>query len=315
MFLSGVPGVLSQTVPAPKETVTVVGVRPDEQAALAKVIDRFVEQHSAPDPKSGLLVRAAPTGICPLVLGLPQAYDDFVAKRIAEIAKSAGSAVQGPGKCDANVEVFFTNDPQGVVDLLSKQTSGAILGFHFTHQNSHIVHVYRPIQAWYVTGTHGDAHTWNSTVDSNGDEASDHMKVRIDSAYGQSPNTGTGSRLRPRMGSQIVNTLIVADLGRVGGGEIGPVADYVALLALSQPDSLDGCNDLPSILDLLSSGCKGRAAPAALTESDMAYLKSLYAADITTSGAYGQENVAKGMTKNLTGDKSCTDNSSCPKSP
>ena len=74
------------------------------------------------------------------------------------------------------------------------------------------------------------------------------------------------------------------------------------MLALSQPQTLDGCNAMPSIFDLMSSSC-ARERPKALTESDMAYLKALYAADITTSGALGQENVANGMDRNLAAQK------------
>jgi len=85
----------------------------------------------------------------------------------------------------------------------------------------------------------------------------------------------------------------------VGGTEIGPIADYIAMLALSQPETLDGCNEFPSILDLMSASCTSRSKPTALTESDLAYLKALYAADITTSGQRGSDNVAKGMNANL----------------
>ena len=85
----------------------------------------------------------------------------------------------------------------------------------------------------------------------------------------------------------------------MGGTEIGPLSDYVTMLALSQPQSLDGCNDFSSILDRMSTGCAARGTPETLTTGDIAYLKALYAADITTSAARGSENVASGMNANL----------------
>jgi hypothetical protein len=285
--------------PLGTETVTVVGTR--DQEAFAKIISRFVELHSALDRKSGLMVREDVGGVCPLVMGLPQAYDDFVSARIDEVAKAAGTTVQVAGKCDANVEVFFSNDAQGLADQLAEKTHGAILGFYFSHEKSGLIHFWRPIQAWYVTGTRDDPNAEGVTVAADGTSDRAHHGIRIDRAYGRGPWTGTGSHIRPRTSSNIVNTLIIVDLNQEGGQEIGPVADYVSLLALSQPASLDGCNDLPSILDLMSSGCKGRVAPTALTDSDMAYLKALYAADITTSAANGEEHVSNGMTKTLTG--------------
>jgi hypothetical protein len=86
----------------------------------------------------------------------------------------------------------------------------------------------------------------------------------------------------------------------IAGQEIGPIADYIAMLSLSQPSSLDDCNDLPSILDLMASGCDARAKPVALTESDVAYLKGLYAADLGAVNVSTQkDNIASGMKGNL----------------
>jgi len=53
------------------------------------------------------------------------------------------------------------------------------------------------------------------------------------------------------------------------------IADYVAMLALSQPGSSGHCQFLPSITDLFA--CPGRAAPGGLTPADAAYLTALYA--------------------------------------
>ena len=280
----------------PQETVTVVGQRPTDAEMVAKIVQQFVEIHAARSRKSGLITRAAPSGVCPVTMGLPQAYDDFVTARIVSVAKQIGSKAEDPGKCVANVEVLFTDDPQAVVTKLAEQTDGLIIGIHFTHERGSIIHVYRPIQAWYVTGTRRDPNAQAHTL-VNGESVG--PGVRIDTAYGQSPYTGTGSHIRVKNSGQIVNALIVADAKKVAGWEIGPIADYVSLLALSQPASLDGCNALPSILDLMSSGCAGRDKPKALTDSDIAYLKALYSADIATSGYTAQENVAKDMDKNL----------------
>jgi hypothetical protein len=73
-----------------------------------------------------------------------------------------------------------------------------------------------------------------------------------------------------------VHVLILVDTNRVVGYRLPAVADYVALLALSTEMSLDTCGELPSILDLMSSGCGEREKPAGLTQGDTAYLKALY---------------------------------------
>ena len=45
---------------------------------------------------------------------------------------------------------------------------------------------------------------------------------------------------------------------------------------MTQPVSLDGCNALPSIIDLFSAACADHPEPTGLTETDTAYLKALY---------------------------------------
>ena len=114
-------------------------------------------------------------------------------------------------------------------------------------------------------------------------------------AMAPDPWFGTGSHLKPRANSVLMNVLIVADLTRLDGVEIGPVSDYIAMLALTQSRSLDACNPLPSILDRWASDCQGREAPASLTDGDIAFLEALYASDLSTSVDAGRYRVVKGM--------------------
>ncbi len=62
----------------------------------------------------------------------------------------------------------------------------------------------------------------------------------------------------------------------LAGYEIGALADYIAFLALAQPRSLDDCQQLPTILNLLAPGCPGADAARELTASDLGYLRGLY---------------------------------------
>jgi hypothetical protein len=58
---------------------------------------------------------------------------------------------------------------------------------------------------------------------------------------------------------------------------VSTVADYIAVLALAQINSLDTCQSLPSITSLLAPGCAGAATE--ITGNDMNYLKAVYAAN------------------------------------
>ena len=65
-----------------------------------------------------------------------------------------------------------------------------------------------------------------------------------------------GSRLTQCLKSLFTNVLIVVDApAMMERRRIGPIADYIAVLALSQAKSLDACEALSSILDLLAGRC------------------------------------------------------------
>jgi len=183
------------------ETVTVLGVRKSDEKALMDTISQFVDQHAARDRKSGLLVRDAPFGVCPVTLGLPDDYDRFVTARVTEVARKVGAGVQAVGNCSANIEIIFTNQPQDLITTLSDRTKGRILGFHYLHEKGAIIHVYRPVQAWYVTATKDDPEAKAVIVGTNGDSDSAHASLHADDAYGPAPYTGTGSRILPRNSS------------------------------------------------------------------------------------------------------------------
>jgi hypothetical protein len=85
----------------------------------------------------------------------------------------------------------------------------------------------------------------------------------------------TGSRLGDGMRSSFYQVVIVADPNKLLDHGIGELADYIALLALSQVSGLDACQPLPSIVNMLAAGCEQETH--ALSVSDMGYLRGLYA--------------------------------------
>ena len=288
--------------PKPVEAVTVTGKRRTEREVIETVIAPFVIQHAARDAKTGLLVRGPSAGLCPITLGLSPGFDDFVTARVVAVASDVGAPLRPVGKCRPNVEVVFSADAQGLVDHMVETSRGAVLGYHVIAQERALIRVSRPIQAWYATGTlNAVPSTFVQFVGADPGTMGTLGGVAVDRNDGSQPYSGLGSHLTPSNSSQIVNVLIVADLDKLDGHEIGPVSDYIAMLALSQMRSLDACGELPSILDLMASDCPARPKPQALTDGDLAFLKALYASDITLSGARGQDRIEHGMVKALDG--------------
>jgi hypothetical protein len=280
------------------ETVVVTGHRPEQD--IDTIVSQFVDQHAAPNRKTGQYMRDDIGPVCPVTLGLPDAFDRFVTARVVRVAASVGARTDKTGSCKPNIEIIFTDEPSAVVKSLAERTKGGILGMHYVHETPRLLEVTHPIQGWYVTGTRMDSNSITpvTSADRSGStQPADDKTPRLDNAYRNVPErVGLGSKIPGRRISSIVNVLIVADIKQVGGGAIGPVADYIAMLALSEPRSLDQCNALPSILDLLSSDCGSRPKPQQLTDSDIAYLKSLYAADLgAATNSAQQENIKSGM--------------------
>ena len=87
--------------------------------------------------------------------------------------------------------------------------------------------------------------------------------ARVDPAYGGRvcPSGIAGSYFTKGLTSEFLHVLVIVDTRKVAGDSLRSIADYIAMLALTRMGSLDGCSELPSIIDLLSSGC-GRAGEA-----------------------------------------------------
>lgn len=99
--------------------------------------------------------------------------------------------------------------------------------------------------------------------------------------------------------SVLNHVLIVVDTGRVQGQKLGPLTDYLSMLALAQVRSLDGCSSLPSVIDRLGKGCADRPAPDGLTPADAAYLTALYASDLEANRPIEEDEIARRMSSIL----------------
>jgi hypothetical protein len=97
------------------------------------------------------------------------------------------------------------------------------------------------------------------------------------------------------------NLLIVAESAKLYDYEIGSLADYITMLALSQPASLDSCLELPSISNLLAPGCA--SVSNRITDGDLAYLRALYRMPDGTSLIVQRDEIMFRMKKTLVTDK------------
>jgi hypothetical protein len=249
--------------------------------------------------------------LCINVVGLSAQQGAAVRARVAEVADGVGLIALGADCRGYNVEIAFTNDPQGTLDSV-KGHGGDLLGDR-TSETRDVKTVTLPIQAWYVTN--GVLYARNDTSDvkdlkvdvvyqqvGGGPPANAPVGVPNGSAFNPSPGNGPPSSTFPNGGSTyagegpraFANVLVIVDARRTGNVELGVLADYAAMLALAQPRALGQCNPLPSITDLFAS-CQGRPAPNGLTPADGSYLTALYTAAGSVIGESQQSHVVQRM--------------------
>jgi hypothetical protein len=114
-----------------------------------------------------------------------------------------------------------------------------------------------PIQAWHLTGVQAAG-----------------GGVQLDSVWAPPLIVTWAGHVSTGVHSFVLFTLVVVDGRKTLGYPLGAISDYIAMLTLSQVRLIDGCGELPSILDLMASACK-REKPRSITAADLAFLRAL----------------------------------------
>jgi len=282
------PAAPPQGAPVENVIVTAPALRSE------KALDNFIIGHAAPSPLLGKIALWK-TGICPVTIGLPDKFNLFITQRIIRVATAAGAPLDAHEPCRPNVAVLATPEPQKLLDFI-RQKRVALLGFHYRPQAERLATVTLPIQAWYSTATEDFWGLIEADLP-NGDLGYGVMSTRGNIRRFHVSGSRTGDGLK----SEFTTAVIVVDTNKIVGQEIGSLADYIAMLALSQASSYDTCQSVPTITNLMASGCGADMKPAAMTDIDMTYLRGLYRMDAGSSYLGQRGSIAYEMKKDLGG--------------
>jgi hypothetical protein len=268
-----------------------------------RALDNFIIAHSKPTQWLGKIARWK-NGICPLAVGLSPQMNLYISQRIIRVAMMTGAPLDKGETCRPNILVIATDQPQAFLDFMSTKRP-ALLGPHYISQRQKIATMTLPVQAWYSTATEdfygfisADLPSWDLGY---GAMSSSYV---AGSASGGMAGMGahvSGSRLGDGLKSELSTAVILVDTRKIAGQQIGPLADYIAMLALSQGQSYDTCQDVPTINNLMASGCAAEMKPAALTDIDATYLRGLYKMDAGSSYLGERSSIAFEMKKELGG--------------
>lgn len=308
VLLAGVTAVAVAQTPAPNDSVIVPGTK-EEQA-----VTRFVEASVTPTRLTGKTARWE-TPICPAMQGIKPEDAAVMLARLKKNAAEAGVRVNNRKDCDPNIEMIFTDQPQGVMDQV-KESQPDLLGyFDSTGERDRLATVKRPIQAWYRTATQ-DIRGHSFVDGSRTTEVAARGTTAVIPCHHTSGNrqlqfkngvqlfqavpgsfcvrefdyvkTNTpGFKIQDGLRSQFDHIAIVVDTEKVAKMKADAVTDYISMVALAQLSSVESCQGLASITNMLVAGCAPGAD--ALTVNDLGYLRGVYQSD-PTLGAQAQKN-------------------------
>ena len=284
---------------APTEVAPLI-VQATRPAELKKQTDGFVQTFSATSETLDQVARWAQP-VCVRVMGLPIDGVAEVKGRVEEVAKALKVGVAAAG-CTPNIQIGFTNEPKAVIDRVAREAE-LMLGYRHRSERRKLTTISRPVQAWYVTGTGGfDVDIAGLVFGdySGGGSIPAGIKhpqngFQYDDEDNFQGRAGCGdSRLTSCLSSEFQHVLVLVDIKAVKDLPAGLLGDYVTMLVMSQPKSLDGCNVLPSVIDLFSKGCSNFGMDG-LTRADVAYLTALYKIDPEARKASQQSDIARRM--------------------
>ena len=287
--------------------VTVTAPRPpsDQEVAgdsLAQFAAHHATVHYVDTGTTGNLAhwRGGKQSICPLTVGLSPAFNAFVTARLRALAAYVGAPVPADLQCKANVQILFTDKPQEKMDDVIKwatayfrnRYSGGmrdLIAFRSDHA----------IQGWYMT-TSGGGIVLNTDVSLVGLNVLP-VWPQITQHYVGSSAAGTRLGGGSGSGSGIGIVILIVDTTKVAGAAIGTISDYLAMLTLSVAQSPNHCDPLPSILDLMSSSCRAREMPKAITAGDLAFLKALYYRNTGLGSSMSRDEIQANMIQQFKG--------------
>lgn len=289
----------------PTENVTVTAAKSRE------ALDKFAKAFATPTKLTGKIARWE-TAVCPSVVGQKPEFARFIAQRLQAIAAAAGAPVNASPSCTPNIQIIFTTTPQALLDQI-RQDDPDYLGYATTsEQREKLATVTRPIQAWYTTETidRNGVHRMDSGRKlGNGVTMSNFSAFAMPSAMAtdRSPIElpyatyahVNGTRINDATRTGLNHVIVVIDTTKMAGQRLVPLADYIAMLALTQINSLDTCQQLPSIVNILAPDCDQKID--GITATDLTYLHALYEMGADKGGLFQQDDITDAMVKDMQG--------------
>ena len=236
-----------------------------EGRQLEAMVRSFVTDVSQPANNRGLARWNRP--ICVGAVNLRSEVGQYVIDRISDVARELEVEAGEPG-CRPNVLIVAAVDGASLASaLVEDRPRNFDLRHNGTDAGTRAFRNFRtgdqPVRWWQISMPI-DAETGQRAVRLPGDEQPPRIYVFA------------ASRLRTQIRDDMVRSIIIVDVDRLGGASLVQLADYLTLVALAQVDAEADTAPYPTILNLFADPA---SAPAGLTDWDRSYLTALYEHD------------------------------------
>jgi hypothetical protein len=249
------------------ESITVQAQRDREK--LRHDMDVFVSSVIVPPLNYGDSLWRWKAEVCPLVAGLSKEQDEYVLFRISQIARRVGAPL-GSETCKQNFYVIVADDPARMLNKWWKR-SPDLFGGEQGAKVKRFLDTPRPIRVWYNADTQGaDGNFVTGLLDATSTRAhpfNNEFVVNVRPSF-------LGSRITVSATRNIYSVIVVVDSNKVGGLDLGALADYIGVVGLAQINLDKQLGDAPTILKLFTAPEDAR--PTAMTAWDKALLHALY---------------------------------------
>jgi hypothetical protein len=264
--------------PAGEDRDIVVTGTSDRRAA-----GRFVEAVTI--DTAGQLARFdAP--VCPGILGLPADFAATVANRVRDVARAAGAAVAGSG-CTPNILIVVAADGLEAAQALHRLRPRLFEGLA-PRQIEALTRGGEAARAWQVIEMRGRDGRKAEAIDAIPSAGGPPRFVKDAHVLQSSLNSRIGLPTR----QDLTLSVLLVDLDAVAGRSLRQLADYAAMRTLARTRAPAAtAATRRTILALFEPGPAARG----LTRWDLAYLKSLYSTERSSSSDLQRLRIARAM--------------------
>jgi hypothetical protein len=305
---SGVLAVATKPAPSAADAGTVTAQRslPAEPAAaasravqdevivhagreeLAPRLRAFVNEILVLDHGEGLARWHVP--VCPQVTGMPRENGEFILWRISEVARGAGVPLAGE-RCHPNLFVFVTLDPQQLLTDMQQRQRAVTFGHASPVEIDEFIATPRVARVWY-----------DSAMEASDSSSAAHGFPPFGQLIGAPGLPGDvtsdwerASRVTRTEERAFTYVCIVVDKGRLQGVTLGQLADYIAMVGLTQIKPGAQLSNVPTILRLFDGA--PQAALPGMSDWDQAFVKAVYATE--QSVVVQRSEIAQGMLREI----------------